>query len=123
MLRLHLELLPLPEVALALPATVTAKRSWTVRALRWHLEHQLTSSGLSASVLELLKADVPDALPTDSLVGDWFDSSGQTLRAIGDLAAVWTVDVLIWESVRGDTKAQRIYDGLFRPDTVVSIFQ
>lgn len=46
----------------------------------------------------------------------------EDLRAIGDLAAVWTVDVLIWESVRGDTKAQRIYDGLFRPDTVVSIF-
>ena len=118
MLRLHLELLPLPEVALALPATVTAKRSWTVRALRWHLEHQLTSSGLSASVLELLKADLPDALPTDSLVGDWFDSNGQTLRAIGDFQAG---GISRWPLAPSTATCQIVEFG-WRPDTLAEFF-
>ena len=118
MLRLHLELLPLPEVALALPATVTAKRSWTVRALRWHLEHQLTSSGLSASVLELLRADLPDALPTDSLVGDWFDSNGQTLRAIGDFQA----GVISRWPLAPSTATCQIVEFGWRPDTLAEFF-
>ena len=118
MLRLHLELLPLPEVALALPATVTAKRSWTVRALRWHLEHQLTSSGLSASVLQLLRADLPDALPTDSLVGDWFDSNGQTLRAIGDFQAG---GISRWPLAPSTATCQIVEFG-WRPDTLAEFF-
>ena len=46
----------------------------------------------------------------------------EDLQAIGDLAAVWSLDALIWETVRGETKAQLIYDGVYRPDSVVGIF-
>ena len=118
MLRLHLELLPLPAVALALPATVTAKRSWTVRALCWHLEHQLASSGLSASVLLLLRADLQDALPTDSLVGDWFDSNGQTLQAIGDYQAG---GISRWPLAPSTASCQVVEFG-WRPDTLAEFF-
>ena len=118
MLRLHLELLPLPAVALALPATVTAKRSWTVRALCWHLEHQLASSGLSASVLLLLRADQQDALPTDSLVGDWFDSNGQTLQAIGDYQAG---GISRWPLAPSTASCQVVEFG-WRPDTLAEFF-
>ena len=89
-----------------------------MRALRWHLEHQLTSSGLSASVLELLKADLPDALPTDSLVGDWFDSNGQTLRAIGDFQAG---GISRWP-LAPSTAACQIVEFGWRPDTLAEFF-
>ena len=118
MLRLHLELLPLPEAALALPTTIAAKRSWTVRALCWHLEHQLASSGLSASVLLLLRADLPDALPTNSLVGDWFDSNGQTLQAIGDFQAG---GISRWPLTPSTASCQVVEFG-WRPDTLAEFF-
>ena len=89
-----------------------------MRALCWHLEHQLASSGLSASVLLLLRADQQDALPTDSLVGDWFDSNGQTLQAIGDYQAG---GISRWPLAPSTASCQVVEFG-WRPDTLAEFF-
>ena len=119
MLRLQLELLPLPAAALALPATVAAKRSWTVRALCWHLEHQLARSGLSGSVLLLLKAGLQDALPADSLVGDWFEANGQTLQVIGDFQAG---GISRWPLAPSSMALCQVVEFGWRPDTLAEFF-
>ena len=119
MLRLHLELLPLPAAALALPATVATKRSWTVRALCWHLEHQLARSGLSGSVLLLLKAGLQDALPADSLVGDWFEANGQTLQVIGDFQAG---GISRWPLAPSSMALCQVVEFGWRPDTLAEFF-
>lgn len=119
MLRLQLELLPLPAAALALPATVATKRSWTVRALCWHLEHQLARSGLSGSVLLLLKAGLQDALPADSLVGDWFEANGQTLQVIGDFQAG---GISRWPLAPSSMALCQVVEFGWRPDTLAEFF-
>lgn len=118
MLKLKFELLPLPAAALALPATVAAKRSWTVRALCWHIEHQLTSLGLSARVLLLLNAELQGALPTDSLVSDWFDSDGQKLRAVCDFQAG---GISRWP-LAPSTVSCHIVEFAWRPETLAEFF-
>ena len=86
LLRLHLELLPLPAAnRLPVPSTVSAGASWTVRALGWHVEQKLASIGLTAKLLLLLNSEREDEpLPSDRLVSECFSESGQTLRIVGD---------------------------------------
>ncbi len=41
---------------------------------------------------------------------------GEELAQLGDLAALWSIDVLVREVLEGSTEAQGVYDGLYQPE-------
>ena len=46
----------------------------------------------------------------------------EEVSSLGDVAALWAIDVLVWSVVKGERPAQRVYDGLFQPKFLSAIF-
>lgn len=76
------------------------------------LENALRKSGLER--LERL-SNIPDMEMRRALFTE-------EVSALGDVAALWAIDVLIWSVAQGERSAQRVYDGLFQPKCILDIF-
>ena len=76
------------------------------------LENALRKSGLER--LERL-SNIPDMDMRRALFTE-------EVSALGDVAALWAMDVLIWSVAQGERSAQRVYDGLFQPRFILDIF-
>lgn len=60
-------------------------------------------------------ANIPDLGMRRALLAEEFS-------VLGDVAALWALDILIAEVLRGETRAQQVYDGIYHPEVVDSIF-
>ena len=76
------------------------------------LEHAFRKSGTER--LERL-SNIPDMDMRRALFTE-------EVSSLGDVAALWAMDVLIWAVVQGDRSAQRVYDGVFQPHCLLDIF-
>jgi len=60
-------------------------------------------------------ANIPDLGMRRALLAEEFS-------LLGDVAALWALDILIAEVLRGETRAQQVYDGIYHPEVAESIF-